>query len=75
MRTSAWQTPYRESPRRARIHDRAARVPAALLFAASANGVSHAPGEAIDYQDLTTALTLLAALLPKLASNHVGGKA
>jgi hypothetical protein len=50
-------------------------VPAALLFAASANGVSHAPGEAIDYQDLTTALTLLAALLPKLASNHVGGKA
>ncbi len=73
MRTSAWQTPYRESPRRARTHDRAARVPAALLFAASANGVSHAPEEAIGSKDIEVALTLLAALLPELANNYGGG--
>jgi hydantoinase/carbamoylase family amidase len=51
----------------------AARVPAALLFAASANGVSHAPQEAIDSKDMEEALTLLAALLPELANNYRGG--
>jgi acetylornithine deacetylase/succinyl-diaminopimelate desuccinylase-like protein len=51
----------------------AARAPAALLFAASANGVSHAPEEAIDGEDVEKALTLLAALLPELASNYGGG--
>lgn len=52
----------------------AARAPAALLFAASANGVSHAPGEAIDGEDLEKALTLLAALLPELERDYGGGK-
>jgi hydantoinase/carbamoylase family amidase len=51
----------------------AARVPVALLFAASPNGVSHAPEEAIDREDIEKALTLLAGLLPKLESKYDGG--
>ncbi len=49
------------------------RVPAALLFAASANGVSHAPEEDIDREDLEKALALLVALLPELYETY-GGK-
>lgn len=49
----------------------AARVPAALLFAASSNGVSHAPEEAVDTGDVEDALILLAALLPELKNNHL----
>lgn len=51
----------------------AAKVPAALLFAASSNGVSHGPEEAIDGEDIEKALTLLAALLPELERNYGGG--
>lgn len=51
----------------------ATKVPAALLFAASSNGVSHAPEEAIDREDIEKALTLLAGLLPKLESKFDGG--
>jgi acetylornithine deacetylase/succinyl-diaminopimelate desuccinylase-like protein len=42
------------------------RVPAALLFVPSANGVSHAPGEEIDWKDAESALEVLSALLQKL---------
>lgn len=56
----------------------AAMAPAALLFLASANGVSHAPEETVDIKDIENALTLLAALLPELENNyegnHEGGK-
>lgn len=56
----------------------AAKVPAALLFCASANGVSHAPEEAVDIEDIENVLTLLAVLLPELESkyggNYEGGK-
>lgn len=48
----------------------AARAPSALLFCASSNGVSHAPEEAVDTQDIENALTLLAALLPELESGY-----
>ncbi|CAN5657832.1 Zn-dependent hydrolase [soil metagenome] len=48
----------------------AARAPAALLFCASANGVSHAPEEAIDTEDIENLLVLLAALLPELANEY-----
>lgn len=51
----------------------ASRVPAALLFAASSNGVSHTPEEAVDTEDIENALTLLATLLPELES-YYGGK-
>ena len=49
----------------------AARTPAALLFVASSNGVSHAPEEAVDDADLEPALALLSALLPEL--ENIGG--
>ncbi|TCJ18315.1 Zn-dependent hydrolase [Rubrobacter taiwanensis] len=52
----------------------AERVPAALLFAASANGVSHAPEEAVDRRDLEQVLALLAALMPELARRYGGGE-
>lgn len=52
----------------------AAKVPTALLFCASANGVSHAPDEAVDTEDIEKTLTLLAALLPELESNYGGAK-
>jgi acetylornithine deacetylase/succinyl-diaminopimelate desuccinylase-like protein len=51
----------------------AERVPAALLFAASSNGVSHAPEEAIDQEDLRSAYRMVTALLPELERNHGGG--
>lgn len=51
----------------------AARAPAALLFSASANGVSHAPDEALDRKNLEQAMTLLTALLPELAKTYTGG--
>jgi hydantoinase/carbamoylase family amidase len=53
----------------------AARVPAALLFAASANGVSHAPGEAVEREDLERAGRLLAALMVEMERKYGGGKA
>lgn len=51
----------------------AERVPAALLFVASSNGVSHAPGEAIDEEDLRYAYKVVTALLPELYHNYEGG--
>lgn len=51
----------------------AERVPAALLFAASSNGVSHAPDEAIDEEDLRNAYRMVTALLPELYRNYEGG--
>ena len=50
----------------------ARRVPTALLFTASANGVSHAPEEDIDLGDLEKVLMLLAALLPELYEAYGG---
>lgn len=49
------------------------RVPAALLFAASSNGVSHAPEEAIDQKDLRNAYRMVTALLPELSRDREGG--
>jgi acetylornithine deacetylase/succinyl-diaminopimelate desuccinylase-like protein len=51
----------------------AERVSAVLLFAASSNGVSHAPEEAIDEEDLRNAYKVVAALLPELYRNYEGG--
>lgn len=45
-------------------------VPAALLFVASENGVSHAPDEAADWKDVEAALAVLTALMKNLQ----GGK-
>ena len=42
------------------------RIPAALLFVPSTNGVSHAPGEEVDWRDVESTLDVLVALLPKL---------
>jgi hydantoinase/carbamoylase family amidase len=42
------------------------RVPAALLFVPSTNGVSHAPEEEIDWKDAESALEVLCALLKEL---------
>lgn len=50
----------------------AAKTPAALLFVASSNGVSHAPEEAVDTGDIENALTLLVETLSRLESNYVG---
>lgn len=50
----------------------AGRVPAALLFAASSNGVSHAPGEEIEDGDLENAYRMVTALLPELKSEYGG---
>ena len=44
----------------------AAAAPAALLFVASENGVSHAPGEAVAAEDLEAALGVLCALVEDL---------
>lgn len=52
----------------------AAKAPAALLFAASSNGVSHAPEEAIETGDIEKTLTLLAELMSELERNYGGGK-
>lgn len=41
-------------------------VPAALLFVASENGVSHAPDESANWKDVGAALTVLAALMTEL---------
>ena len=41
-------------------------VLAALLFVPSTNGVSHAPGEEVDWRDVESTLDVLVALLPKL---------
>ncbi len=45
----------------------ASRVPAILMFAASANGVSHAPEEDVERRDIEKSLKLLVALMPELA--------
>ncbi len=50
----------------------AGRVPAALLFAASSNGVSHAPEEEIEDVDLENACRMVTALLPELKSEYGG---
>lgn len=52
----------------------AGQVPAALLFCASSNGVSHAPEEHVDAEDLEMAGRVLAILLPELERNYGGGK-
>lgn len=44
----------------------AERVPAALFFTPSTNGVSHAPEESVDWDDVKSALEVLAAFLPEL---------
>ncbi len=44
----------------------AERVPAMLFFAPSANGVSHAPEESVDVEDIESALKVLVAFLPEL---------
>ncbi|HEX2728717.1 MAG TPA: M20/M25/M40 family metallo-hydrolase, partial [Rubrobacteraceae bacterium] len=44
----------------------AGAAPAALLFVASENGVSHAPGEAADWQDVEAALAVLIELMQNL---------
>lgn len=41
-------------------------APAALLFVASENGVSHAPGEAADWRDVEAALAVLVELMRSL---------
>ncbi|MGF1471040.1 MAG: Zn-dependent hydrolase [Rubrobacteraceae bacterium] len=52
----------------------AGRVPAALLFCASSNGVSHAPEEHVEREDLAAAGKALAALLQELERNYEGEK-
>ncbi len=46
----------------------------AMLFVASSNGVSHAPEEDVDREDLEQACKMLAALLPELERNYGGGR-
>jgi len=48
----------------------AAAVPAALLFVASENGVSHAPGEAADWHDVEAALAVLTTLMRDLQATR-----
>ncbi len=48
----------------------AAAVPAALLFVASENGVSHAPDEAADWRDVEAALAVLTTLMRDLQSTR-----
>ena len=48
----------------------AAVAPAALVFVASENGVSHAPGEAVAEEDLGAALGVLCALVEGLQSGR-----
>jgi len=50
----------------------ARRVPAALLFAASSNGVSHAPGEEVGEEDLERTYRMARALMPELAREYGG---
>ena len=42
------------------------RVPAALFFTPSTNGVSHAPGESVDWGDVESAMKVMMAFLPEL---------
>jgi hydantoinase/carbamoylase family amidase len=51
----------------------AEKTPAALMFVASSNGVSHAPEEDVDREDLERVCKMLAALLPELKRNHGEG--
>ncbi len=44
----------------------AGRVPAMLFFTPSTNGVSHAPEESVDGEDIESALEVLTAFLPEL---------
>jgi acetylornithine deacetylase/succinyl-diaminopimelate desuccinylase-like protein len=44
----------------------AEKVPAALLFVASSNGVGHAPEEEVDREDLEWAGEMLVALMQEL---------
>ena len=48
----------------------AAVAPAALLFVASENGVSHAPGEAVAKEDVAAALEVLCALVDGLRAKR-----
>ena len=50
----------------------AALAPAALLFVASENGVSHAPGEAVAEGDVAAALEVLCALVEGLQEEPAG---
>jgi hydantoinase/carbamoylase family amidase len=52
----------------------AERTPAALMFVASSNGISHAPEEDVAREDLDRAYKMLTALLPELERNYGGGK-
>ncbi len=52
----------------------AEKTPAALVFVASSNGVSHAPEEDVATEDLERACKLLVALLPELERNCRGGR-
>lgn len=49
-------------------------APAALLFVASENGVSHAPGEAADWKDVEAALSVLTALMRDLQGGSNDGR-
>ncbi len=44
----------------------AERVPATLFFTPSTNGVSHAPEESVEWNDVESALNVLQAFLPEL---------
>ena len=50
----------------------AGRLPTALLFAASSNGVSHAPGEEMEKGDLENACRMAAALLQAMEREYGG---
>lgn len=50
----------------------AAVAPAALVFVASENGVSHAPGEAVSEEDVEEALEVLCALVEDLQGEPSG---
>ncbi len=45
-------------------------VPAMLFFTPSTNGVSHAPEESVDWQDVESALEILVRFLPELGRLH-----
>ncbi|MBA3610087.1 MAG: Zn-dependent hydrolase [Rubrobacter sp.] len=49
-------------------------VPAALLFVASENGVSHAPGEAANWKDMEAALAVLVELMHSLQGGGNDGR-
>ncbi len=51
----------------------AGRVPAMLFFTPSTNGVSHAPEESVDPEDIESAMKVLATFLPELLRRESEG--